>query len=259
MPQKTEYAPGLPAWVDLATPDPAAAGTFYGQLFGWKAEPVADDDSAGGYTMLTLDGRNVGALAPLHQPGQPTAWTTHIATDDVDKTVEIAQSAGGTVITPAMDVFTSGRLAVIADPTGAAIALWQAGDHHGADVVDEPGAFAWAELNSRDTAAAERFYTEVFGWTAETSSMGEMAYTEFKLGDTSVAGMMAINPQMPAEIPSYWMPYFAVTDPDKTAREAAALGAKTMVEPQDFPGGRFSILTDPQGAMFGVLRLTPKS
>lgn len=258
MPEKTEYAPGTPSWVDLATTDTDAAGTFYSTLFGWRAEPVPDPD-AGGYTMFTLNGRMVGAMAPMAGAEHPPAWTTYVSTDDVDKTVEIAESAGGKVLQPPMDVMGAGRMAILADPTGAVIALWQPGEHKGAQLVDEPGAFTWTELSTRDTAAAEAFYTTAFGWTAETSSMGDVAYTEYKLGDTSVAGMMAPGPDVPPQVPAYWMPYFAVTDPDKTAAEAAALGAATLAPPMDFPGGRFAVLRDPQGATFGVLRLTPKS
>jgi predicted enzyme related to lactoylglutathione lyase len=257
MPEKTEYAPGTPTWVDLATTDADAAGTFYSTLFGWRAEPVPGPD-AGGYTMFTLNGRLVAAMAPMAGPDHPPAWTTYISTDDADKTVEIAEAAGAKVLQPPMDVMGAGRMAIFADPTGAVIALWQPGEHRGAQLVDEPGTFTWTELSTRDTAAAETFYTTTFGWTAESSDAGGMAYTEYKVGDLSVAGMMAPGPDQPAGTPAYWMPYFAVADPDKAAGEASALGGTTLAGPMDFPGGRLAILRDPQGAVFGVLRLTPK-
>jgi predicted enzyme related to lactoylglutathione lyase len=237
MPEKTEYAPGTPSWVDLATPDVDKAGTFYATLFGWTAEPVPMPD-AGGYVMFTLNGKYVAAMAPIEHGERPPAWTTYVSTDDADKTAELAQTAG---------------------PTGAAFAVWQPNQHPGAGLVDDPGTFTWAELSSRDTAAATRFYPEVFGWTAETSDGGGMQYTEFKLGDSSVAGMMEMNPMVPAEVPSYWMPYFAVVDVDKSAGEATALGAEALLPPSDFPGGRFAVIRDPQGAAFGLLRLSPKS
>lgn len=255
MPEKTEHAPGTPSWVDLSTSDTDAAGTFYATLFGWVAEPVPDP-AAGGYTMFTLNGRNVGAMAPSQDPSRPPAWTTYVCTDDVDKSLERAENAGGSVVMPGLDVMGAGRMGVLADPAGAVIALWQPGEHKGADVVDEPTAFTWTELSSTDPERAKAFYPEVFGWTSETSDMGEMAYTEFKLGETSVAGMMAS--QAPG-MPSYWMPYFAVVDPDRTASEAEALGGGVVVPATDFPGGRFAILRDPQGAVFGALRLTPKA
>jgi predicted enzyme related to lactoylglutathione lyase len=258
MPEKTEYAPGTPSWVDLATPDVDRAGTFYATLFGWTAEPVPMPD-AGGYVMFTLNGKYVAAMSPIEHGERPPAWTTYVSTDDADKTAELAQTAGGSVLMPPMDVFDSGRMAVLADPTGAAFAVWQPNQHPGAGLVDDPGTFTWTELSSRDTAAAARFYPEVFGWTAETSDGGGMQYTEFKLGDSSVAGMMEMNPMVPAEVPSYWMPYFAVVDVDKSAGEATALGAEALLPPSDFPGGRFAVIRDPQGATFGLLRLTPKA
>lgn len=254
MPEKTEYQPGTPCWVDLATTDVDAAATFYTTLFGWQTEPIPDP-AAGGYVMLTMNGRYVGALAPLGERQQPPAWTTHISTDNADKLVELAEGAGGTTVAPPMDVFDSGRLAVIADPTGAVVALWQPNKHIGASIVDEPNTLAWTELSSRDVEGAKRFYPEVFGWTAQTSDAGGMEYTEFKVGDQSVAGLMAMSPMVPAEVPSYWMPYFAVTDVDKVTGEATALGATALVEPMDFPGGRFAVIRDPQGATFGLLRL----
>jgi predicted enzyme related to lactoylglutathione lyase len=253
MPEMTEYAPGTPCWVDLATPDTGASGTFYATLFGWQAEPVPDPE-AGGYTMLVRDGKTVAALGPAQQH-QPTAWTAYVSVEDADKTAEVVQSAGGTIVLPPFDVMDAGRMAIIADPAGGVIALWQPNLMIGASVIDEPNSFGWVELNSRDTAKAEAFYTEVFGWTAHTSDMGGMTYTEFKLGDTSVAGMMAINPAMPAEVPSYWMPYFAVSDIDTKYAEATALGAESMVAVESMPQLKFAILRDPQGALFGLLQL----
>lgn len=254
MPERTEFAAGEPSWADLTTTDVDAAATFYRTIFGWEAEPIADPN-AGGYTMLTLGGRYIGALSPKmpDDPG-PSRWSVYVNVDDADKTVELAQSAGGTVVVPVMDVFTSGRMAILTDPTGAFVAIWQPQDHKGAGVTDEPGALTWFELTTSDTAKARAFYTEVFGWGAETSE-GAMPYTEFKLGDKSVAGMMAKPADMPAGIPSYWMPYFQVVDPDKTAGEIQASGGTVMVPAMDIPsGGRFAIVTDPQGAVFGLYR-----
>jgi uncharacterized protein len=253
MPEMTEYPPGTPCWVDLSTDDVAASGTFYATLFGWEVDAI-DDPDAGGYTMLVKDGKQVAALGPKQDPSQPTAWTIYVSTDDADKTAEVVQSAGGTVILAPFDVLRAGRMAIVADPAGGVIALWQATGMKGAGIVDEPGSFSWAELNSRDTAKAE-----AFGWTATTSEMGDMRYTEFKSGDKSVAGMMAVNPGMPAEVPSYWMPYFEAADIDAKFGEATALGAATMVEPQSMPQLKFAILRDPQGATFGLLQMDRKA
>ena len=120
--------------------------------------------------------------------------------------------------------------------------------------------YAWAELNSRDLQKALPFYEKVFGWTARQSDMpgGAPPYTELQLDGQSIAGAMDINPQMPAEVPSYWMVYFGVDDVDASYRKAIDAGAQEMVAPQDFPGGRFAIVGDPQGAMFGLLKMSPR-
>lgn len=258
MPDRDGFAPGEFSWTDLMTDDPDAAATFYSTLFGWVAEPVPMPD-AGGYTMLTLNGRYVGALSPKQQgdPG-PSRWTMYVNVDDADKTAELVTAAGGTVLAPVMDVFTAGRMAVFMDPTGAAFAVWQPKDHKGAQVTDVPGALTWIELTTDDTGKAKAFYGEVFGWTGDTHEGGGMAYTEFSAGDTKVGGMMGKPPGMPAEVPSFWMPYFQTTDPDKAAGEITALGGRVVQGPAEVPGGgRFVVASDPQGAMFGLY--TPAS
>jgi predicted enzyme related to lactoylglutathione lyase len=254
MPERSEFVQGTPCWADLATTDAEAAATFYATIFGWTAEPVPDP-AAGGYTMLYLDGRNVAALAPTAGADRPPAWQTYVRVDDADKTAELVTTAGGTVLMPPMDVFGSGRMAVFADPTGAAVAVWQPAEHTGFAVTDEPNTYTWTELATRDPEGAIAFYADVFGWGHETSESMGMAYTEFKVGDRSIAGMMAMDENIPADVPSYWMPYFEVTDPARTTAEASALGAQTFAEPMEIPTvGTFAILRDPQGATFGVIR-----
>lgn len=252
MPERTEFAAGEPSWADLTTTDVDTAATFYRSIFGWEAEAI-DDPDAGGYTMLTLDGKYVGALSPtMPNDPSPPHWNVYLNVDDADKVSEIAASAGGTVVVPTMQVFTSGKMAILQDPTGAFISVWQAQDHKGAAVTDEPGTLTWVELTTTDTAKAKAFYTEVFGWSAEGSE-GEMPYTEFKIGDTSVAGMMAKPKDMPAGIPSNWMPYFKVVDADKKVGEITAAGGNVIMPGTDIPtGGRFAVAADPTGAVFGL-------
>lgn len=255
MPEKTEFAPGTFCWADLATSDVEGAGRFYSQLFGWTVHPI-DDPNAGGYTMLRIGDKDVAALAPKQDPNQPTAWTTYVAVEDADKTVEIAQSNGATVVMPPFDVFDAGRMAILVDPAGAVFALWQAGVMPGAAIVDEDNTLGWVETTTRDTAKAKAFYTAVFGWGAKENSMGDMTYTEFTQGDQSIAGMMATPPQVPAEVPSYWMPYFQVSDIDAKFAKATSLGAGTVVAVESMPQLKFAILTDPQGALFGLYQST---
>lgn len=252
MPEMTAYEPGTPSWVDLGSPDVAGSAAFYKTLFGWEFQDAGPD--AGGYGMLTLNGKNVAGLGPAQNPGPPY-WTTYVSTDDVDAAVGRVSAAGGAVIVPPMDVFEAGRMAVAADPTGAVFSLWQPNQMIGADVVNDPGAFCWNELHSRDTAAASEFYEKALGWKADTSDTGGVAYTEFKLNDRSIAGMMTMPEMVPAEVPSYWLVYFTVTDCDAAVATATGAGASVVTAPMDLPVGRFAILTDPQGATFAVITM----
>lgn len=252
MTEKSGYAQGEPSWADISSDDVAGTRTFYATVLGWQGDDVPMED-AGGYGMFSLDGRLVGGYGPAQ--GAPTHWNVYFATDDLDATIEAVRNAGGDVVTGPIDIYSSGRVAVLRDPTGATFSLWQAGEHKGAQVMDEPGALTWVELSTSDVEGAKRFYGEVFGWGEETSEAGgPMPYTEFKQGGRSVAGMMALSPDMPAGTPPFWMPYFQPADIEKTVGEAAALGATVMVPPSPIPGGTFAIVVDPQGAAFGLFR-----
>ena len=148
-------------------------------------------------------------------------------------------------------------MAVFQDPSGAFISAWQ-GSRMGGFQTDAPNSFGWAELNARGIDKAIPFYTSVFGWTTRTSPMGEgqPPYTEFLLDGESVAGAWEMNPMVPAEVPSYWQVYFAVDDVDAAFKKAIDAGARELQAPQDFPGGRFAIVSDPQGASIGLLKTT---
>jgi predicted enzyme related to lactoylglutathione lyase len=243
------YEHGVPSWVDLGTSDVAAAEQFYGELFGWQIEQGPPE--AGGYATAKLRGRRVAGVAPQQNPGPPT-WSCHVNVDDADDIAAKVTAAGGTVLLPPMDVLTEGRFAMFADPQGAAFGVWQPGNHKGAEIVNEPGAFVWSELVTTDVERAKEFYAAVLGWEFETGGDGPDAYTEIKAGGRSVAGMMAKPSSMPAEAPPMWAVYFAVDDVDDTAMHVTKLGGQVLVEPQSMSAGRFAVVTDPQGASFGI-------
>jgi uncharacterized protein len=245
-----------PVWVDLSSSDPAASREFYSKLFGWQIE-VSPDPQYGGYAMAQVGGKDVAGIGPKQSEDAPTAWMVYIGTEDAEDTARRVSAAGGNVIAPPFDVGDQGRMAVFQDPSGAFISAWQPKAMGGSFPTNAPNTFGWAELNSRGIEKAIPFYQAVFGWTTKTSEMGEGAppYTEFQLNGQSIAGGMEMNPMVPAEVPSYWMVYFTVEDVDGSFREATEAGARELLAPQDFPGGRFAILADPQGAAFGVLKM----
>jgi uncharacterized protein len=241
-----------PVWVDLSSSDAAASREFYARLFGWQID-VQPDPQYGGYGMAKLNGGDVAGIGPQQSPG-PTAWNVYIGSGEVDALAAAVQSAGGTVIAPPFDVPGQGRMAVFRDPVGAFISAWQPANPGGRFDTQSPGTFGWAELNARGIDKAIPFYKQVFGWSARTDP-GDPPYTEFQLDGHSVAGGMEMNPMVPAEVPSSWMVYFNTDDVDAAFNKAVQLGAHELVAPQNFPGGRFSIQSDPQGAAFGLMKL----
>ncbi len=253
MPEFTSYDPGTPSWVDHATKDLEASNAFYGALFGWKAEDQGED--MGHYTLMLKGGKTVAGNMKVMTEEQPSAWITYVSVDDADATVDLAKKAGAMVFAEPMDVSDIGRMAVFADPGGAVIGVWQPKTFAGAELANEAGAFAWNELNTRDLPAARAFYTEVFGWEPNDLDMGGMSYTEWKLGDKTVAGMMTMPDMVPAEVPAHWLVYFGVDDTDASAAKAAELGGTTFVPPTDIPPGRFAVLADPDGAAFAVIKM----
>jgi len=246
-----------PAWVDLSSPDPAASHAFYGDLFGWHVD-VSDDPQYGGYGIAHLPdgGEDVAGIGPKMMPEAPTSWNLYIGADDAAALGDAVQAAGGMVIAPAFDVGGMGRMAVFADTSGAVFSAWQPAGA-GSFRTGEAGTFGWAELNARGLEMAKEFYGEVFSWTTTATPMGEGQgdYTQFQLDGESLLGGLEMMPNIPAEVPSYWMVYFMVNDVDEAFSRALGLGASEMVAPMPMPGGRFAIVSDPQGAMFGLLKI----
>lgn len=248
----SSYKPGTPSWVDIGVPDMDAAVAFYGGLFGWTFTEGVEE--AGGYRQALIGDKRIAGFGPKMDPGPPF-WATYIATANVDDTAAKVVAAGGTVIVEPMDVMDAGRMAVFADDTGAFFSAWQAGAHPGAELVNEPGALAWNELNTRNAEEAKTFYGAVFGWTSETSESPMMTYTEWHLDGAVIGGMLHMGPQFPPQIPTNWLVYFAVDDTDAAVSKATELGGSVMMPPMDIDAGRFAVLGDNAGAPFAVIKL----
>jgi len=259
MPDYTSHPPGTFSWPELSTSDQKAGVAFYRSLFGWDVneQPAGPNET---YSMFQIRGKTVGAAAGQRpeerQQGVPPHWNSYVTVSNADEAVKRAQSLGGQVLAPAFDVMDVGRMAVLQDPTGAVFEVWEAKKHIGAQIMREPGALTWTELATNDTAGAKKFYTSLFGWKEKTSDGGGMTYTEFSVGDTPQAGMMAMTDEMKAQhVPPNWLPYFQVVDCDATANKAKELGGSLIVPPTDIPNtGRFSVIRDPQGAVFAIYK-----
>ncbi len=243
-----------PAWIDLGAKDAGVAREFYSKLFGWDVH-VSPDPQYGGYARALLDGKDVAGIGPTMSPDQPTFWAVYVGTDDIDALSQKVQSAGGAVLMPAFDVGDQGRMAVFADTGGAAISAWQPTNMGGFE-TQGTNAFAWAELNARNVGESLAFYRDVFGWDPHTSDSPEMPYTEFHVDGRSIAGATEMSSLAPASMPNYWLVYFGVDDVDAATTKAVEAGGQQILAPLDFPGGRMSMAVDPQGAIFGLMRLT---
>jgi hypothetical protein len=254
MPERTSYVHGTPSWADLGTTDPQAAKAFYGSIFGWEAKE--QDTPNGPYIMFYKGDKAVAAAMPLTEmetsQGVPPHWNTYIAVDDVAAAATAATEAGGHVIVEPMEVMDAGKMAFVADPGGAVFGLWEAGNHIGAQLVNEHGALSWNELITDDTDGAEEFYGKVLGWTTETAEMPAGPYTSWMVGQAPVGGMMKKRTEM-GPIPNVWGVYFGADDCDACLEDVKAAGGTVVMDPIEVPEvGRLAVVSDPQGAMFTV-------
>lgn len=258
MPTRESHPHGMPSWCDMSSRDIDAAKAFYGAVFGWEMH-TAPEPEAGGYTMALLKGKAAAAITPQQQEqvdmGIPPHWTMYFTVDDVDAMAAKVEAAGGSVMAPPFDVMTAGRMTVAVDKAGAVFCMWQAGDNIGSEIVNEPGAFTWAELYTTDPASDPSFYADLFGYTVTTDDMGgDFPMTFFQNGD---AGFATVLPIMgPEGTPPHWLPYFAVDDCDASMAQIQELGGQVFTGPMDIPPGRFAVVGDPEGAAFAIIALT---
>jgi predicted enzyme related to lactoylglutathione lyase len=250
--QQQTYPVGTPIWNDVSAPDAAAARAFYTSLFGWDVF-VNPDEQYGGYGMFLQDGKQVAGVGPTMDEHQPAAWTMYVLTENAEAVAAKVTAAGGQVVVPPMTVGPNGTMAIFIDPSGASLGVWQPGTHKGAELFHRPGSVAWNELHSRDIGASSRFYAEVFGWEAERSPFGDVEYTMWKLDGRGVAGGIPHGRVTPAEVTPGWFAYFSVQNCDAMVARAQELGATVLAEPVRSEDGLYSVLRDPQGAVFGVI------
>ena len=253
----SKYDSGAFSWVDLMAHDAAAAGKFYSALFGWEAR---EQDTQGGppYVMFFNGEHAVAGMGQMSDEmkaaGVPPMWNDYITVEDAQATTDKVKELGGGVTMPPMQVMQAGRMAFLTDPEGAAFAIWQPIEHIGATLANEPGSFSWNELAGRQDSTKD-FYAGVFGWSYEVMEFGAFKYTVIKNNGRDNGGMVRMNEEW-GETPSHWMTYFAVEDCDATCEKLKELGGKVCVPPTDIPKGRFSVVEDPQGAIFTVIKLT---
>jgi predicted enzyme related to lactoylglutathione lyase len=281
MSERDGYIPGVPCWVDTAQPDPEAALPFYGGLFGWEFEDGMPEGSGAHYFMGRLRGGDVAAIGSIPEGAPPVAmWNTYIWVDSADETAAKARAAGGGVVSEPFDVMQSGRMAVLADPEGAAFCVWEPREHKGATIVNEHGALNFNGLATRDPEGAQAFYGAVFGWSTLALPAGAMwalpGYGDhLEVGSPGLREQMeqmgapdgfidvvaALNPiaDDDTDTPAHWSVTFGVDDADAVAAKAGELGGEVVAGPFDAPWTRMAVIKDPQGATFIASQFVPEN
>lgn len=258
-----KHAPGSFCWIELATTDQRAAKAFYGSLFGWTAEDSPIGEGAF-YTMFQLQGRTVAAGYALRDDqrsmGVPPNWMVYITVTSADATAKKAAELGGTVVCPAFDVATHGRMAVIKDPTGAHFSVWQPINNQGIGLTGVEGTLCWEDLSTPDVPSARQFYSKLFGWEIMEGTEGQphSDYLHIKNGEEFIGGVPPAKHRSPG-VPPHWLPYFFVNNCDATAAKAKQLGASLCLDPMTMEGvGRMAVVSDPQGAVFAIFQAMPR-
>ena len=238
-------------WHEQVSSDPKRARDFYTQLFGWGTEVFKPGEVD--YTMISSGGRNHGGFGKAMEGAPPPHWLSHVAVASVDETIEKVKSAGGRLAAGPFEMSEVGRLAIIGDPQGAYVGVYEPER----DAPAAEGVFVWDELGTTDVDGAQRFYEQVFGWTTNELGPEYGGYRIFNRAETGIAGLMSVPDE---SIPPHWQPYVAVDDPDRTTANAIQLGGSALMEPMDVPNvGRIAVLRDPQGATLGIIRPEPGS
>jgi predicted enzyme related to lactoylglutathione lyase len=302
MPERDGYIPGVPCWVDASEPDPEAALDFYGGLFGWRFDDALPSDSESKYfvgrgevassSIFDLSGQtltgDVAAIRSVPEWAPPTAmWNTYFWVDSADEAASKVGDAGGGVLVKPFDFMDASRVAVFTDPEGAAFGVWEAKEHQGAGLVNDPGAVVFNGLNTRDVEGAKAFYGSVFGWRTGSIGAGaegwtlpgygnwlerehhpqlrkQMANAGAPEGFEDVVGSIIPIADDQPDTPPHWSVTFATGDADATASKATELGGKVIVPPFDAPWStdtytiRITVIADPQGATFSASKFLAK-
>jgi predicted enzyme related to lactoylglutathione lyase len=278
VPERDGYIAGVSCWIDTTHPDPDAAVTFYGGLFGWEFEDVMPPGSEGKYFIARIRGGDVAGIGPVPEGVPPMAvWNTYVQVESADETAAKVKVAGGATLTKPFEVMDAGRMAVFTDPEGAVFCVWEPKQHKGARVINEHGALNFNGLATGDLEAAKAFYGSVFGWRVLGVGDNFQAWALSGYGDhleqlqpgnrQRIAEMGApgfedvvasIEPLQPGA-PPHWSVTFMVDGADEIAKKATELGGEVLVAPFDAPWVRMTVLSDPQGATFIASQFVPEN
>jgi uncharacterized protein len=252
MPRRDDAPLGAPCWIDLMTSDPDRSRAFYRDLFGWTSESAGEE--YGGYVNFSLGDDRIAGCMQAQAEGMPDVWSVYLASRDAAATVRAAAAHGGAVYLEPHVVGPLGTMAMVGDPGGAAVGIWQPGEHRGFQVLMDVGSPAWFQCVTRDYDATVSFYRDVFGWTtSEMPGAPEFRYTTMVVDDEPLAGIHDVTDFLPPEVPPHWEVCFRVQDTDAALVRVGQLGGSVASGPDDSPYGRLATVVDPTGAAFTVV------
>jgi len=247
-----DYPAGTPCWIELFTTDPDAAATFYRDLFGWEQQTTGEE--FGGYRNFLLgDAMLAGCMTNTTPEAVANVWVVYLASSDAAATVAAAKARGMHVAVEAMAVGELGTMAMVSDPGGAMVGIWQSASHLGIGVLAEPNTPGWFDLHTKDYDPVIEYYRDLFGWDAHTAADEPgFRYTTYGADDHQRAGIMDATAFLPDEVPSHWVVYVTVADADAAVSRTVELGGSVIAAAEDTPYGRIATLADSTGAQFRV-------
>lgn len=258
---------GDPVWIELTTHDVSGSADFYRTIFGW--EITQSSSEVPGYTVATLDGEPVaGAVSALDEldqrPKFDTEWKVLLKVDSISEATAKVPPARGRIVAPPMKVSDAGRLAIVEDPGGAVLGLWESINFDGFTLGTKHGQPCWFEVMSTDYDDAKQFYASVVDWDFHYADAdGSLVPRPVKKdktrycandGNTRATSALRDADHLGEDASSYWQVYLAVDDIDATAEAIRAVGGKVLSDPSPVRLGRVATVADPQGAQFQILQ-----
>ena len=255
-PEVAERTPGRFVWYDLITDDIDAASAFYGDLFGWEFEDVPEHP--GEFQLIRHNGVAIGGMvyhARDHADSAETQWIGSLSVTNVDSAVAVVRAQGGTVYAGPKDVPLRGRVAVVADPQGAVLALVRTPDGDPAERQPAIDDWLWQELWTTEDSTSLLFYRDMAGFDHETLELPAGAYHVLKYQGRAYAGLA----QLPWDsVPPVWLPYVRVEDPQAIADRVEELGGRVILSPDQIQSREAAVIEDPTGGALAVQRWVPQ-
>lgn len=251
-----EYKNGVFCYSELSTVEYENSKEFYKNIFDWN---IKENNEFLEYTVFC---KNDNILLGMYDSDDEqleidfsNTWTPFISVTDIEKTIERVVKNGGECLQESFEADNYGKAAIIKDPTGALISLWQANEYIGSELQREENTMSWCELYTTDIKTASEFYKKVFLWKAEPFKIENELYMNFKKGSSYVAGMREIEKEIGIK-KSIWVMYIEVENCKKIYKKALKLGAKKVQDPtvnkENFGFVETAILRDISGAIFAI-------